>query len=215
MSVCWSEGAGGRAMEVAVELGPQAQVGADVEAAGHTIHDHRRDPRDEQPLNAAVLGARLERREEAAVEAAAVDELVACLRSLAGEDGIGEVVVLVARACGHPIRRQADHARTGAVGRTDGQPAAGPARQSGPRGGYRMLRLAEGTCSMATVTAVAAPTTLKLRPCDAQLRPPWRLRCITRSMSPESPSITFGSLFLPAQIARMAPLPVVSTVEVA
>ena len=33
-------------------------------------------------------------------------------------------------------------------------------------------------------------------------------------MSPESPPITFGSLFLPSQIARIAPLPVVSSVGV-
>ena len=48
----------------------------------------------------------------------------------------------------------------------------------------------------------------------SQLRPPSRLRRSTRSMSPESPPITFGSLFLPSQIAKMAPLPVVSSVGV-
>ena len=78
-----------------VELGPEAQVGADVEAARDVVHGHRRDTRDEQPLHAAVLRARLERREEAAVEAAAVGERVVRLRSNASEDRVGEVVVLV------------------------------------------------------------------------------------------------------------------------
>ena len=78
-----------------VELGPEAQVGADVETARYVVQGDRRDPGDEQPFHAAVLGARLERREEAAVEAAAAGKRVVRLRSCAGEDRAGKVVVLV------------------------------------------------------------------------------------------------------------------------
>ena len=78
-----------------VERGLQAQVGADVEAAGDVVHGDRRDPGDEQPLHAAVLRTRLEGGEEVAIEAAAVGKRVVGVRPLVRQDRVGEVVVLV------------------------------------------------------------------------------------------------------------------------
>ena len=86
---------GGEA-EHLIELRHQADVGADVEAAGHVVHGDRRHAGNEYALHAAAVpGARLERGEEVAVEAAAVGKRLVRLRPAVGEDGIGEVVVLV------------------------------------------------------------------------------------------------------------------------
>ena len=78
-----------------VEFRLQADVGADVEAAGHVVHGDRRDAGDEQPLQAAGAGTGLERGEEVAVEAAAVGERPVGVGAVLGQDGVGEVVVLV------------------------------------------------------------------------------------------------------------------------
>ena len=53
-------------------LGIEADVGADVETAGHVVHGHWRDAGDEQPLQTAGLRARLQGGEEVPKEAAAV-----------------------------------------------------------------------------------------------------------------------------------------------
>ena len=74
----------------------QADVGADVEAAGDVVHGDRRDAGDEQPLDAtAVSGARFQGGEEVAVETAAVGEGLIRLLPLVGQDRVGEVVVFV------------------------------------------------------------------------------------------------------------------------
>ena len=80
-----------------VEVRLQADVGADVEAAGHVVHGDRRHAGDEQPLQAAAaaVGAGLQGGEEVAVEAAAMGEGVVRLGAVVGEHGVGEVVVLV------------------------------------------------------------------------------------------------------------------------
>ena len=86
---------GGEAKHL-VELRHQADVGADVEAAGHVVHGDRRHAGNEHALHAAAVpGARLEGGEEVAVEAAAVGKRLVRRRPAVGEDGIGEVVVLV------------------------------------------------------------------------------------------------------------------------
>ena len=65
----------------------------------------------------------------------------------------------------------------------------------------------------AALPSVSGPVRTIVR-FGSQLRPPSRLRRVTKSMSPESPPITLRSLFLPSPIARIAPLPVVSSVGV-
>ena len=86
-----------REAEHLVEVRVQADVPADVEAAGHVVQGDGRDAGDEQPLDAAAAlpGARLERREEAAEEAAAVRERLVGLRAPMRQDRVREVVVLV------------------------------------------------------------------------------------------------------------------------
>ena len=86
-----------REAEDLVEVGFQADVGADVEAAGDVVHGHRRDAGDEQALQTAAgaFGAALEGREEVAVEATAVREGVVRFGAVMRQDGVGEVVVLV------------------------------------------------------------------------------------------------------------------------
>ena len=81
--------------EQLVECWLQADVGGDVEAAGHVVHGDRGDAGDEQALDGAVAGAGLEGGEEVAVEAAAVREGVVRLRAAVRQYGVGEVVVLV------------------------------------------------------------------------------------------------------------------------
>ena len=81
--------------EQLVEVGLQADVVADVEAAGHVVERDRRHAGDEQPLQSISPGAGLQRREEVAVEAAAVGNAVVGRLAVVGEDGVGEVVVLV------------------------------------------------------------------------------------------------------------------------
>ena len=71
---------------------------ADVEAAGHVVQRDGRDPGDEQPAKTALLRAGLEGGEEVAEEAAPVGERVVCLLAVHGQDGVGEVVVLVDQA---------------------------------------------------------------------------------------------------------------------
>ena len=82
--------------EHGVEFGPQADVGTDVEPAGHVVQRDGGYAGDEQTLQTAAFAcARLQRREEVAVEAAAVRERVVRLGAAGGEDGVGEVVVFV------------------------------------------------------------------------------------------------------------------------
>ena len=80
-----------------VEVRFQADVGADVEAAGDVVHGHRRHPGDEQPIDAAAAARRagLQGSEEAAVEAAAMGEGLVRLRAVVRQHGVGEVVVFV------------------------------------------------------------------------------------------------------------------------
>ena len=80
-----------------VEVRFQAEVLADVEAAGDVVHGDRRDTGDEQALQTATgaLGAALEGGEEVAVEAAAVGEGMVRLGAVIRQHGVGEVVVLV------------------------------------------------------------------------------------------------------------------------
>ena len=80
-----------------IEVRVQADVLADVEAAGDVVQGDRRHAGDEQALQtaAAAVGAALEGGEEVAVEAAAVGEGVVRLGAVIREHGIGEVVVLV------------------------------------------------------------------------------------------------------------------------
>ena len=86
---------GGEA-EHLIELRHQADVGADVESAGHVVHGDGRHAGNEYALHAAAVpGARLERGEEVAVEAAAVGKRLVRLRPAVGQYGVGEVVVLV------------------------------------------------------------------------------------------------------------------------
>ena len=85
-----------REAEHLVELRLEADVGADVEAAGHVVHRDGRDAGDEQPLQAARLPcAGLQGGEEVAVEAAAMGERLVRLLATMREHGVGEVVVLV------------------------------------------------------------------------------------------------------------------------
>ena len=80
-----------------VEVRVQADVGADVEAAGDVAHGDRRHAGDEQPFQttAAVPRPGLQGGEEVAVETAAVGEGVVRLRAVVRQHGVGEVVVLV------------------------------------------------------------------------------------------------------------------------
>ena len=80
-----------------VEVPLQADVGADVEAAGDVVHGDRRHAGDKQALQtaAAAVRAGLQGGEEVAVEAAAVGEGVVRLGAVVGEHDVGEVVVLV------------------------------------------------------------------------------------------------------------------------
>ena len=80
-----------------VEVRFQAEVLADVEAAGDVVHGDRRDTGDEQALQTATgaLCAALEGGEEVAVEAAAVGEGMVRLGAVIRQHGVGEVVVLV------------------------------------------------------------------------------------------------------------------------
>ena len=82
--------------EHGVELGPQADVATDVEAAGHVVQGDGRDAGHEQALEAAHSScASLEGGEEVAVEPPAVGEGVVCLGAAVREHRVGEVVVLV------------------------------------------------------------------------------------------------------------------------
>ena len=79
-----------------VELRAQADVRADVEAGGHSVHGDRRHTGDEHALDAPVSRAGLEDGEEAAVEAATVrDRPPVRIRAAIGQNDIGEVVVTV------------------------------------------------------------------------------------------------------------------------
>ena len=80
-----------------VEVRVQADVLADVEAAGHVIHRDRRHAGDEQALQTTARAPRpgLQGGEEVAVEAAAVGEGVVRLRAVVRQHRVGEVVVLV------------------------------------------------------------------------------------------------------------------------
>ena len=80
-----------------VEVRVQADVLADVEAAGDVVHGDRGDADDEQALHAAAAAGRggFQGGEEVAVEAAAVGEVVVRLRAVEREHRVGEVVVLV------------------------------------------------------------------------------------------------------------------------
>ena len=79
-----------------VEAGIQADVPADIEAAGDVVHRDGRDPRDEHPFDAAAAcRAGLQRGEEVAVETAAVGQGLVFLLAVVGEHGVGEIVVFV------------------------------------------------------------------------------------------------------------------------
>ena len=80
-----------------VEVRVQADVLADVEAAGDVVHGDRRHAGDEQALQtaAAAVGAGLQGGEEVTVEAAAMGERVVRLGAVVREHGVGKVVVLV------------------------------------------------------------------------------------------------------------------------
>ena len=83
--------------EQSIELRRKADVGADVEAAGHVVQRDGRDAGDEQPFQAAAAASRaaLQGSEEVAVEAAAVGQFVVGLGAVVGQYGVGEVVVFV------------------------------------------------------------------------------------------------------------------------
>ena len=80
-----------------VEIRLQADVGADVEAAGDVVHGHRQHAGDEQALDAATaaVGAGLEGGEEVAEEAAAVGGGLVRLGTVLRRLDVGEAVVLV------------------------------------------------------------------------------------------------------------------------
>ena len=83
--------------EQAVEFGIEADVGADVEAAGDIVHGERRDAGDEQPRQTAARAARgpLEQGEKALEKPAAMGQLAIRRFALVDQDIVGEMVVLI------------------------------------------------------------------------------------------------------------------------
>ncbi|BCU07689.1 hypothetical protein Atep_23660 [Allochromatium tepidum] len=97
--------------EQTVEAAIQADVGTDIEAAGHIVQRQRRDAGDEQPRQtaAALSGGPLEHREDIAEKAAAVRQIPIGVLAEMGQQIVGEVVVFVDEQIERPAQMTQFH----------------------------------------------------------------------------------------------------------